>query len=1136
MALKPLDKISTPNLVASSTQDWKQDMINKIQLDPEWDAIWDGDLYQNAFQMIMELGAYLAKKNAISSNVLIKEKFLNQSFSLQAINDNLADMRVSLQQTRGSSVTLQATLNGDILTESVIIPKFTQIFGTNPNGERVAFEIIDKDVDDKFNYFDNIVITPSVEFKDYFEIDAYAGTTFNYEYEIVPEMKENAVISIADKNIIEDSIRVFYITIAGARVELPYTDSFVVEPLIINPYFPNGIPHYTLKYNYDGSVLILLGSESFGGAFDDTHLGQYIRVYGRSGGGASTNVNSGKINYKVGIAISGGRTLDVTFSNADNATGGMDREDLYKAQMFAPYRFGRDKTMVDAQDAQTATYSTVVKHEISSPQYSEDPDFANVPVLHAYHRIVPIRDFDTFVFPDIADDDTLTTYNAKFLTALNTFCNVYGSHDVAVVGEEVTDFVYPDINDLTFISYIPEHKYPLSSSLVAKAYDSEGRILDSITWNSNYIVDQREVGYSVNTPATEHATVTSAEFSTITILNNSFGRNDRLVFSFDYDTFGYIFTIDMTTGIKTYQGYAEELQAAIVADIDANASSIFGPYRDWQFVSYVENSSNSALGRIVFTSPLTGGSSTIEFYNNGTDETVVDEQYNIYLFLEVQEKLYRPANETGQVFDTSNNIFKYNSNIITLNFKDRYFIEDDVDHDDLGITVDHSSVTGPLVEKILLNEEGYLEKLFDNYDMTITAYDSSGAPLDHIIFADITEAANTIIATSGSGSEFAPIMYTPGVIFKNTSENVFEYDEAKFYLRLKDNLISSVYTPGYPTIYRVDIIRIIETSPGVYEEDNTFTPIEFLESSANYTYDVTQSLGAAVTLTLSVDQSNTIGIGDNLIVKFIHRDGTGALTVVETAKILDIEAGNINNTFETPETVEGVVDMTYLYGGNPGNRYERDNKILRFKFLDGTLDTSVTYYAKNYLDFDHVTIRFYRKTYDLIKIDYEPNPYFPEGEAATLTALLNSSSKRLIALENIIKTITFIPKPVTVALVVKRGYGVAEAIDAVTSQLLADFSYDNANYEHTVGSVFTLQAVKNSINKIATTYGIIDITISSAEDTDNTADDETKYKYKFISDELYEKLRLLENSNSQLSGLAALYKISVSGISEEIRA
>lgn len=1124
MSLKPLSKVAATNLVSISSQDWKDDMIAKIQLDPEWNAIYDGDLFQNAFQMIMELGVYLAQKNAQSSNQQIKEKFLNQAFSPQSINDNLMDMRIDLQQCTGSSAILNATIINEILTDSIVIPKFQPVYGTNPNGERVTFELLMTDVDGKFNYFDNIIVTPTVEFTNYFRVTAYAGETFTYEYQITPEMKENFAIAISNTNIIEGSIRIFYITAGGARVECIETESFVVEPVVVLPYFPDGVPHYTIKHNFDGSAKILFGNASFGGAFEDIHVGQYIKVYGRNNGGARTNVNAGMINYPIQVLIAGGTYLTVQLTNPTAATGGADQEDIYLAQLFAPYRFGRDKTIIDSQDAQAALHNYVEKHEISSPQYSDDPAFENVPILHSFHRIAPIRDFSTMVYPDILPTDTATTYNVKFLEALNNFLNVQGSHSVPVDEEAVTNFVYPDVNGLTFYSYTPAYQFPLSASLIANAYDVNGRLIDSVVFGSNYITDQKTKGYSSSTPPSEHAIILTNEFSTVTILNNTIGRNDYLVFSFDYDVFHFIFNITMTTGIKTYEKYAEELQAAIVAAIDASptASAAFGTYRNWQFITTQISTTNSAMGRVVFTSPSYGINSRITIMDNGTADTVTDPDYNIYLFLGLQKKNYRPATQTGLVFDTST--FKYNNNILTLNMKPSvYSVSKTITEPNLGIIINHAVADGPVVTVPLVDDDNLLQELFENYEMDVIAYDSTNTEIDRLPFTNILSTSDTT-ATPNTG-----------VVF-NASGNKYVYNTSIVTIKLLNNVVVPAYKSGYPTIYSVNLTRLILISPGVYQKDPNFDPIIILENNGNYTFDITSQPGSVLTLALTTDQNNSFSIGDNMVVEFIHRDSQGILSVVENAKILNIQDSETLNVFQTPEITTATVDMTYTVTGNPGNRYERNNKLLRFKFLDGTADPSVTYYAAGYAPFDHVIITYKRKSYNDITIDYEPNPYFPEAEAAVLINLLNNTSKRLIGLENIIKPIRFVPRPITVSLVIKRGYGVAEAQNAVRSQLSLDFEYANDNFEHTIGSLMTLQLIKNSINKVASQYGIIDITILNAEDTDDITASSTAYTYKFISDDIYEKLRLLENSRSQISGISSLYKVTVNAISQELRA
>ncbi len=1122
MILKPLEQIKLPSLVSNDGTDLEAEVIERIQMNPDWDSVWDGELFQNSYQMILKTFSYLFSRNARSANNRLKEKILNRAYSEQGVYDCLADMRIQLVQSTCAYARLQATIVDNILLEPVIIPKFQKVYGVNPNGESIPFEIIKKDNDGKFNYFDNIIITPTVEFTSYFEVEAYAGETFSYEYEITPQMLENFIIEVKELDIIEDSIRVFYRTMADAPLEIPFTDSFAIPADPVTPYFPDGIPHWTLSYNADGSARILFSSKNFGGAFDSTHVGNTIQVFGRRGGGVRTNVLAGQINYPITLTLSQGQTLNVVFTNKFDALGGGDKEDIFKAQQFAPYRYGRGKPIIDETDAKNKLLNYVVKHEIDTPQYSEIVN--TVPLLHAFHKIVPIRDFENFVLPTLESTDTLDTYNAKLLQAINDFCNVEGSHDAIVIGEKMSDFNYPDTSGYASYSAFLSYRAPLSGSLKAIAYDYADRIVDTITFNSNYIVDQKEQGYSINTAPTEHATVTSSAFSSFNMLETGIGKNTRLVFSFDYDRFQYIFDITLTTGVKTYRSFAEELQAAIIDAIDNEASSTFGEYRNWQFVTYEIDSENSALGRVIFKSPLTGIESKIQFYDNGTPDTMTDPQYNIYLFLGVEKRIYRPENETGLVFETGNT-YKYDDNVLTTVYKNRYSRSIDKLYDDLGIQINHSALAGPLITILLTGEnEDQVEQLFADDDLIVTAYNLA-SEVERVEFRGISETEDSQGEVIFSGVE--------SVLFKqSTSDHKYVYADGKITLRLRDNLKVDYYTQTYLSIYRVDIVRVIEDplNPGIYQEDSTFTPIQFLETEGNFTQDVTVEAGKTVELSLTPAQDSTILLGDDLMIKFFHRDDQGNLILIETEKILGILDGL--NPFTNYPSVEAVVDQAY---GN--NQYNKTNRTIKWKFVDGTYDDTVEYYVADFADFDKLTITYKRKTYNYVKLNYRPNPYFPEGEAKAIIDVLASKSNRLVGLEQIIKTLNFTPKPIKLQIVVKRNYPVNEAIDATITQLYSYFGYSNENHEHTVGSLLTHQSIKNAISRIATRYGIVDVKITNDEDSDNILEATTLMKYKFIMDsKLYERIKKFENDNKTvLEGLSSKYKIDITGIVEDLK-
>lgn len=1106
-----------PNLVTQNMLGLKDDIINKIKMHPDWDANWDGELYQNSFQMIMLLFTYLYERNAEHSNTLIREIFINQAFSPQAIYDNLNNMRVQMQQNTASVVELTGAILNDLLTDPMVIPKFHQIKAINKNNQSIIYEIISRDENtNEYNYYDNIIIYPNVSQRDNFKINAYSGITFSQQYIVTPSIFENFKIVINTTDIIEDSIQIYYITETHAPIKLLKSDTFIVEPVPMSGYFPNGIPHYIEKFNSNGSAEILFGSANFGGAFDETHVGGSIEVWGRYGGGSAANILSGTILQQDTFNL-GGKTISVRFYNSADSAGGTDRENAYLLQTFAPYRFGRGKAIVDQTDAKAKLYNTVVKHEIDTPMY--DDTQPTTQLLHAYHKIVPIRDFTAFTLPDYESSDTLSTYVNKFLSYINAFCNVIGTHDNVVSGEDVTEFIYPDLNSNTVYDYMPVYKYPISASLRAYAYDYAGRVVDSIIWNSNYPVDEQNIGYSTSTAPSENTKIYSNSFDRFVVVNNITGRNDLVYIRFDYDLYPYTFELQVTAGTKTYIEYANELQTLIIAKINSEVPALMGALRTFQFVTYEQV--NGQIGRIIFNSPSTGQYSKIEIVDNGTDVTITNPQYNIYLYLGLETKIYRPTLETGLVFG-SGSTFKYNDNVMHLIFRnDRYAVTREELEADLGIIVNHTIATGPLVEYQFLGENvDQLEQLFENYTLKVKAMNGTTV-VDYMEFRNISKT-NDVPGIPGTGSEFST-PYTPGDVFKNVTDNKYVYGLSKVYLRLHDNLQVETYDQVYPTIFRVDIVRVIEVSPGVWTEDGTFTPLEFLEVNGNYTHDITVETGKTVSIMLTTEQNNTISLGDDFIIKVYHKDTYGNLVLKESHKMLNV-INDVNPFVDPWPGTEVCIDRIF-----PNNQFTKTSGELKFKLLDGVLNTTLVYYAADYATFTKLVFEYSRKTYDYVTIDYRPNPYRPEGEALAIMQVLGAKANRMIGLEQWIKSINFIPKGLSIQLVVKKNYSLANAVSAIRELLLTEFSYNNTNYEHTIGSMMTNQEIKNIINTIANLYGISQINFNTTEETSQDSED----NYRFILDQtVYDQLKALENKYSVLNGLSNTYKFEVTAITE----
>jgi hypothetical protein len=1125
MSLKPLNKIEAQQLIDFDAESLKSEIIAKIQMDPDWSELYNPDIESNAFQMILNTHTFIGEKIATHANILIKEKFVNQAFSPQAIFDNLNNMFIPLQQPTASVVDVVGVLQGEILQEPMIIPRFTTLIGYNANNDSVTFEFIQKE-NGKYKYFDNIIFYPNSTFTDHIETTAYAGQTTSVEYLITNQMKENFIINVDVQNIIEDSIQVYFM--GATPIELPQTTSFSVAPDIVPFYFPNGKPHYVVQYKQDGSANLLFGNAEFGGAFEDQHVGSTLIVFCRYGGGKASNIPVGGINQVIKVVASGGRNVSIQFTNAQSSSGGIDKEDIYKAQVFAPYRYGRGRAILDGNDIKNQIYQLIVKHEVDTPQYDEVD--RTVPILHAIHRVVYDRNFSSFSVPSYTSGETLAEYKTRFLTSLNSFCNASGIREGNAHTEDVTKFVYPDSSGYTLYNHIPESKYPISGSLKATAYDYRGTAIDSITWKTNYIVDSRNGSLSKSATPSEHTILTSNNFSYLTVNVSTAGRNDLFYVRFDYEKRPYTFQLQLTAGIKTPAMLAAELQSLIQSKIAEDVPEYFADARTWVFVTYAMVDGSSTEGHIILTSPSLGYDSTIEIVDNGTPDAEINPGYNLYLYLGFSKKIYRPASETGLVFGP-NNLFNYSQNTINFEFKNtRYSKIDTKTEASLGLVINHSSSTAPLIDYIFYGENiDFIEKLFENYDLSVTAYDSGNNPVDHMIFSAISSTVNNP-GVLGDGTEFLPETYTPGSIFKDSSENKFEYSTSRTRIRCIDNVLVPYYTQSYPTIYRVDLVKILEDplNPGVYSEDPAFTPIQFLESSNNYTHNNATITGKTCILTLTISQNALLISGNHYMVKFYHRTESGSIELKETGKLLNIVLGAANLMTDLP-TIQSVVDQAYLH-----NEYDNTARTIKWKFVDGVLDPAVIYYDKTYADFSYIKSVFKRKTYENIKVQYSPNVYYTEGEVKGIVDIIASKKNRLITLEHIIKSTNFQPMPLIVQLFIRKTYSLNNAIDAVTNLLTDMYGYNNVNSDVTIGTRITQQLIRNTIQSIAATYGILDVTFSSAE---ILASEHSEDMYHFLIDySIFEQLREQEFENPDaLEGLADSYRFKVTAITEGAR-
>lgn len=472
--LKKLEEILTPDLINIDNTDTIEEIITAIKNDPEWSQAWDGELYQNASFVILNLLSYLKKKYAESTNRVVRE-IIDPRNPENLIRESYRKGITPLQNL-GATVEIECEISGDYLKDYLIIPAGFRIPAKDLNGNTIYFEVYSQDQNDsgKIDYISPIIIPYDVQT---FTITGYAGNSFVQEFVLTDANRENFGLTIQRNNVIEESVRVFYDPDIS-NIELVRTNTFVKERnQILLPDFPNGIPFFRELYSSNGALTLLFGNSVFGGYFANPS-GKTIRVYGRTGGGVVTNINEGSIDYSYTFTQPGGYNVTVNFKNSSKGSGGRTREDITSLRTYGPLRSGRDVKITDDETALIALNQMVNKHSVDSPKYGDDN---KVQLLHYHNYVIPYRQMSAFNFPVPFDSDNLETYNQRLIRALTDYCNFSGIRDGSIT-EEVVNIFSTDSE----VFHSLEQRPPLNGSIVLRAFDESGKIVDQLSFSSNY--------------------------------------------------------------------------------------------------------------------------------------------------------------------------------------------------------------------------------------------------------------------------------------------------------------------------------------------------------------------------------------------------------------------------------------------------------------------------------------------------------------------------------------------------------------------------------------------------------------------------------------------------------------------------
>jgi hypothetical protein len=744
--LVPLSSISPPDLISFDRDSAVAEIIERIQSNPEWNNIWDGELLQNFSYFIINTFSYLFEKNAEAANRLLRETFITQSKDPLSVINYLSNYSLNLQQNIASEVDIVVRKNdGSSFTKPWTLPPGFRVSASTFAGSG-TFEIYNKNTEGKIEYRLPIEIAAS----NYTTVRAYHGTTKKVTIQLDPlTQREKFIYKLTDTGIIENSIRIFWNENQVSETELPETDSFIV-PVKTSIYFPNevgGVPHYKILYNSDGSASILFGTSRFGGSF--TSEGGILTFYYRVGGGSNTGVPRGGINFNTELQIDNYTSATINFYNLIAGGGGGDIEDINEARYYAPHRVGRGRSIVNDIDALNVLNNSVIKHKVKSPMYNT----YSVPVLHYYNYIVPNRNWSNFRFPTVSTSDDINIYKNKFEAVLNDFLNLQGIHDGAENNILISYFKNYDF------SFIMPYKPILNSSLSVSAFNEDGKEIDRLVWSGNYnavsqhFPDLPIISAIIKTPGIVPSLGISSNYNSFKFKIDN--PTDEIIIppNSNINNVDY-FTTSIPIGTYTVNSQNFNINLANAIDTAIRESDSYYA----SFPSSVKFCEIDSEGKINLKSLTTGRNSSVK---------IIVESNSLFSILGlISQKVYaEPQNRTvfknTSIYDSSKQeVF------LKTNFSDWTITK--LKTNLVPIWSDPTNKTGPTISFILTDDEGKLIKIRSGSAFTIEAIHNS-IVVDTLTYNSVTDT----------------------IVYGSTNDNLI-FDDSSATINYFDNLTGTI--------------------------------------------------------------------------------------------------------------------------------------------------------------------------------------------------------------------------------------------------------------------------------------------------------------------------------------------------------
>ena len=1088
-----LEQIRPPELINYDRDSLEREIIERIKRHPKWKDNYNGLLHHDALNMIIAIYTYLFGKNAENIDRKLRDVFLQSAYSDESKIYNLNQKNINLIQNNEAVTKLRCTLINKHKTDVFYIPNNLTVYGTGLNSSSIPFQIIKKD--EEYDYLNNnIKINPGQNFTS-FDIEAYSGITRSFSYNITPN-QENFEIFVPYTNVIQNSIQVYYY-LYGVPYLLYENKDDNYGRKISQSIFPEGTPKYILKYSINGNPRIIFGTDIFGGKFKTNHANGEIIVYGRYGGGSNDNIFTGSINETKEVQLNINESIEINFENITHGVGGSDRENLDDIIDFVLFRAGRGRQIVDTIDSKNVIQNKTVKHKIENASYEKEKATNNIPLFHNYHYIVPKKNINAFQLPIGNINESIDDYANLFVKELSEYLNVYGTHDDPIKKEFLTNF-YQDNNNYDFDINL-RHNPIISNTLVARAYNSNDRMIDEVKFVGNYPLND----LIHNEEKNDKAIIKSSHISEIEIrfdidADPEYNINNNITFKLD--NHDYLFDVSLASGTYTLFHLAASINSLI-----KNAVSNDLPFNH-PLYNQIVNLNNKIVR-------YNEEEQIIEFHslNHNKNSRIIligefnTPSYNFFNDLGISIDTYIPE-RSHLVFNGTNSYFEYTNNKLIV-FTDKQ--EHNVDkYYNVEPVQNPNSDEGPLLN-ILLRDDKLIQnfKIQERSNIIIGLYNDDNLVEEVEISSYDSEVLELSSYDNGKFLEKSLLDDDAVTIFPNTSN---------LSIQLKNPIEDYIYiSPFIETLGNLQVMYLYKLVFDESEEEFERELVKTFNHDNTWIQTVNNENGEEIYLHLNYTEQLIIG-NDYVLEIYTRKDGE----TLQNGEILFQDVG-VNITNGDLDVEDYPTDELFNSGIN--QTYSKQTNTIKLTLVDPTVNEEEIAYHAGYEYFNNIRLRFNKRSYEYIDVDYIADPYAPESEAKLMLDILNHKNKRIISLENVIKNINMIPVGLYIDLYIKNTYSFNKATERLKEVIIDNFQYDNNNYFHEIDEMITDDKLNTAIRNELINLGIVEARINhSRKKVFNKYLNENKKNYYFVLND--EIISLLKDKGDELNNLTNLNK------------